>query len=117
MSGANGIFQQLVTTKRNRKVICGSFTTANTSAPTSQVGDLAVTRTGTGAFAITLSKKFATCECVIAQIDGYLYKCNSVYTASTGVIAVTVAALATGTATDTTSAIVQWIAVMSDRSG
>lgn|SRR5512138_171026 len=110
---ANGIFQSILTTLRGRKILGGSFTTANTSAPTSKVGDGAVARTGVGTFTVTLPKKYGTLESITPHISGGASTIQAVYSATTGVITITT--YTSGSAADTNALRVNWTAIFSDR--
>jgi hypothetical protein len=120
---ANGIWQQLLTTLRGRKLISGSFVTNNTSSPTAanQFEDAkgCVARTGVGTHTVTLpsNRKFAQ-GTVMASIHlgavgaGTIAQCS--YNTSTGVI--TIVNQTGGSAADTTGATISFIGVMADRS-
>jgi hypothetical protein len=121
MSG-EGIFCEIKSTKRGRKVIAGSFVTANTSVPTSQLGDAkgVATRTGVGTFAVTLPKKYAECEALVASCDNGSEDdkvlSRSFYTRATGILAFSVRDISGAAATETTGVTVNFIAIMNDRS-
>lgn len=115
MSG-EGIFQSIMTTLRGRVILGGSFTTANTSAPTSPKGDGTVARTGTGVFTVTLPKKYKTCESLIPIIDNAANSgvtVSAAYSSTTGVITVTV--IVSAAAADTTGRTVNWFMVATGR--
>lgn len=115
MPSANGIFQQIVTTLRGRKILSGSFVTNSTGTPTSQIGDGVVARASVGNFTVTLPKKYGKCESLIADTTASTSgaKVYAAYSPGLGVISIgnTVA----GTSTDTTGNTISWIAILSDR--
>lgn len=119
MSGES-IFHQLLTTKRKRITLGGSFVTANTSAPTSQVGDGVAARTGTGTFTVTLPKKYGSKIAVVATLDNAAdddkIQCRGSYNASTGVITCIVRDISGAAAADSTGLSINWIGIFSQAS-
>jgi hypothetical protein len=112
---ANGVFTNLFTSKRNRKLLGGRFTTANTAAPTTPIGDGVAARTGTGVFTVTLGKKYSLSEGVTFSITGAAQSVSGVYDPATGVITFTVSNVSGAAAADTTGLIVSWHGIFSDR--
>lgn len=107
----SSIISPLNTSKRGRIEMCGQFTTANTSAPTSAVGDGVAARTGVGTFTITLPGKPGTLECMTPHISGGASTIQAVYSA--GVITITT--YTSGSAADTNALVVNWRATFHTR--
>jgi hypothetical protein len=122
MSG-EGIFCEIKSTKRGRKILAGSFVTANTGVPTSQLGDAkgVTTRTGVGSFIVTLPKKYGECEAIVASCDNgseddKVLSRSYYQRTSTGILSFSVRDISGAAATETTGVTVNFIAVMNDRS-
>jgi hypothetical protein len=117
---ANGIFSQLFTTKRSRKLLGGRFTTANTSAPTSAAGDGTPARTGVGTFTVTLARKYSEKESLVVFVDnaadGDVIPVRGSYDATTGVITLITRDISGAAAADTTGLVVNWMMLANDRS-
>lgn len=107
----SALLQQQMTTKRGRIDLCGSFTTANTAAPTTPVGDGATARTDVGTFTVTLPFKPGTLECITPHISGGASTIQATYSA--GVITITT--YTAGSAADTNALRVNWRATFSSR--
>jgi hypothetical protein len=99
------------TTKRGRIDVCGSFTTANTSAPTSAKGDGVKARTDTGTFTVTLPAKYGDAECLLVTISGGASTAQMTYSA--GVL--TIITYTSGSAADTNALRVNFFATFSTR--
>lgn len=107
----SALLQQKMTTKRGRIDLCGSFTTASTSAPTTPVGDGVAARTGVGTFTVTLPFIPGTLESIIPHISGGSSTIQATYSA--GVITITT--YTSGSAADTTALRVNWRATFSSK--
>ncbi len=107
----SALLHQYQTTKRGRIELCGSFTTANTSAPTTPKGDGVAARTGTGTFTVTLPFKPGDLECITPHISGGASTIQATYSA--GVITITT--YTSGSAADTSALRVNWRATFSTR--
>jgi hypothetical protein len=107
----SSLLHPLNTSKRGRIEMCGSFTTANTSAPTTPAGDGVAARTGTGTFTVTLPNKPGTLESITPHISGGASTIDATYSA--GVITITT--YTSGSAADTNALRVNWRATFSTR--
>ena len=107
----SALLQQQMTTRRGRVELCGSFTTAQASAPTTPVGDGVVARTGTGTFTVTLPFIPGTLESITPHISGGASTIQATYSA--GVITITT--YTSGSAADTNALRVNWRATFSSR--
>lgn len=99
------------THKPGRVDLCGSFTTANTSAPTTPVGDGVAARTGVGAFTVTLPFIPGSLVSIIPHISGGASTIQATYSA--GVITITT--YTSGSAADTNALRVNWMATFSSK--
>lgn len=105
------LLQPSNTTKRGRIDVCGSFTTANTSAPTTPKGDGVVARSDVGVFTVTLPGLYGDLECITPHISGGASTVQATYSA--GVITITT--YTSGSAADTNALRVNWRATFSSR--
>jgi hypothetical protein len=94
------------TSKRGRIDVCGSFTTANTSAPTTPKGDGTKARTDVGTFTVTLPQKYGEAECLLVTISGGASTAQMTYSA--GVLTITT--YTSGSAADTNALRVNYFA-------
>lgn len=109
----SALLQPLKTTKRGRIELCGSFTTANTSAPTTPKGDGVVARSGTGTHTVTLPFKPGDAECLTVNLGGGSATNRIDITYSAGVLTITT--YTSGSAADTNALRVNWRATFSTR--
>ncbi len=116
-----GMFHALLSSLRGRTLLCGSFVTANTSAPTGKTGDGVVARASAGVFTVTLPKKFGK-EAIFCFLnnptadDKIVPKCDHVTTSGVSVLTITVWDISGAAATETTGLDINWALIANGRS-